>query len=351
MIQDFDIPHLTLMAKRRTIPISVLIEVCYTCNQNCVHCCLADHTRKGLSLRQYESLFNQLVDAGTLFVILTGGEPFSRPDFMDIIRAARRRRLSVTVFTNGTLLTSAMIDGLKALHVHEVHVSLYSADPGIHDSITRRRNSFCESLNSIKALSEAGVAVRIKCPLTRQAAGGLREVKKLAKQLSVPVQFTNVITSRDDGDASTHCLRLGRESLLDVLTDREAFPWSKTPVHFRENLDCIPCDTVLNGGAVGPKGDVYPCNQWQVSGGNVLSTPFVDIWRNSAAFVQLRAIRLRDLEKCGTCELFEFCSRCPGLAGLEDKEPLGCSSAAREVAQVRKQLGIYPVQTNIFSKV
>ena len=100
---------ITALGKRNIIPSSVLVEVCYTCNENCVHCCLDNHTKPGLTLNQYSQLFDQMVAAETFYVILTGGEPFNRPDFMDIVKSARKRRLSVTIFTNATLITQQQI--------------------------------------------------------------------------------------------------------------------------------------------------------------------------------------------------------------------------------------------------
>jgi len=339
------------MAKRKIIPISVLVEVCYTCNQSCIHCCLGSHTNKGMTLNQYRQLFEQLADAGTFFLILTGGEPFTRPDFIEIVRAARKQRISTTIFTNGTLLTPDVISELRALYVQEVHVSIYSADSRIHNAITQLPGSFQTSVGNIRRMLNEGIGVRIKCPLMNRTASGIKALKRLARELGVIIQFTNIITARDNGDRSVHKFRLNQKQLRNLLVDVDSFPYAHEPVHFMDNSDCVPCDTIFNGGAIDPCGNVYPCNQWQVRGGNVLETPFLKIWRDSPEFVKLRKMRLSHLEKCGSCSLFEFCSRCPGLALLEDGNICGCSIAAKSVAEVRKELGVYPTQSNIFSKI
>jgi MoaA/NifB/PqqE/SkfB family radical SAM enzyme len=92
MLGNIQIQDIMSLAKSKIIPVSILIEVCYICNERCNHCFLNSHKEKGLTLRQYKNLFAQMVDAGTMFVILTGGEPFTRPDFMDIVREARYRK-------------------------------------------------------------------------------------------------------------------------------------------------------------------------------------------------------------------------------------------------------------------
>jgi radical SAM protein with 4Fe4S-binding SPASM domain len=349
-VESIQLSEITALGKKNNIPSSVLIEVCYTCNETCVHCCLNNHTKAGLTLEQYGLLFDQMVEAGTFYVILTGGEPFTRSDFMEIVRSARKHRLSVTIFTNATLLTEQQIAVLRSLYIDEVHVSIYSADATIHDRITGVPGSFAKSTAAIKAMLAAGVTVRIKCPLMKITADGVDGIKDLARHLGLSIQYSTVITARNDGAVGTHEFRLTGDQLKRVLSDPDVIAQGPEPIYFRENLDCIPCDTVFNGGAIDPEGNVYVCNQLRIIGGNILKQSFGEIWRESRVFKRLREIRLKDLEKCADCELFQHCTRCPGLAHLEDGNVLGCSSIAKAVAQARQEVNVYPTEAHIFSR-
>ncbi len=351
METELTLQDVTRRAKTRQIPISVLVEVCYTCNLQCRHCFLEERHTRGLTLQQYEAIFDQLVKAGTLFVILTGGEPFTRRDFMDIVRAARRRRLSVTIFTNGTLLNDSIISELKRLYVQEVHISVYGPDASSPDSITNVPGSFQRTVGSIKLLLAAGMRVRIKSPLMSQTATKYIELKRFAKDLGVPIQFTTVITAKNNGDATTHSLRLEQSQLETLVKDADVNEIGTAPVHFIDNLDCIPCEVVLNGGTIDPHGEVFACNQLRIPFGNVTQQEFGEIWANSPILNELRRVSLRDLPACKECDLFTFCTRCPGLAHLEDSDLFGCSSAARTIAEVRAACRIYPTQKHIFSKI
>ncbi len=339
------------MAKREIIPISVLVEVTYKCNENCIHCCLEEHKSPGLSLEDYETLFDQMVDAGTFYVTLTGGDPFVRQDFMDIVRAARRRRLSTTIFTNGTLIDESIAQEISELYVQEVHISLYSSNSQTHDSITRLPGSFDKSVKAIKLLVDRGIFVKIKCPLMNVNIGDLEQLKRFAQQLGVGVQFNPVITAKNDGNTSTWNLRLSEEQLLTFVTDGSASGYGKSPIYHPEEMDCIPCEVVFNGGAVDPDGNVYVCNQLRIRLGNVLEQPLGVIWKKSDTAQKLRQIRCTDLHICKSCDLFNYCSRCPGLAHLEDGDLFGCSSIAKCLAQVRRQARVYPTQSHIFSNM
>lgn len=348
--KDIQLTDITTLGKRLVIPSSVLVEVCYTCNEHCVHCCLDQHSKTGLTLAQYGSLFDQMVLAGTFYVILTGGEPFTRPDFMEIVESARKRRLSTTIFTNATLITDDQIDWLKDLYVDEVHVSVYGADSSTHDSITRIPGSFAKSVGAIRKMREVGMTVRIKCPLMHMTAGGVDNIKQLGVELGVDVQYTLAITAKNDGSCDTHRYRLTQGQLYRLISDPDIVTQGSEPVHFREHLDSIPCETVFNGGAIDPDGNVYVCNQWPVIGGNILEKSLLEIWRDSPEFHRIRDIRLQDLKKCGSCHLFQYCTRCPGLAQLEDGDVLGCSSIAKVVAEERIRAGVYPTEAHIFSQ-
>ena len=348
---SINIRDVTSLAKKILVPISVLIEVCYTCNEKCIHCCVDEHKNTGLTLKQYEKLFDQMVSAGTFFVILTGGDPFTRKDFMDIVHAARQRRISVTIFTNGTLVMQKDILEIAALYVQDVHVSIYSTNEKTHDSITRVPGSFRKSIATIRSMRAAGIKVRIKCPLMSLNADEVDELKKLATSLEAKIQFTTIITAKNNGDVSTHALQMSERQLLAAVNDSMIIGSADPSVHSRDELECIPCDAILNGGAIDPSGNVYPCNQWCVSGGNVLKEDFGKIWKESEVLNALRGIRLKDMKECRVCDLFDYCTRCPGLALLEDGDLYDCSLAAKKVAEARKINGVLPTQRHIFSKI
>ena len=351
MLDSINVRDITGLAKKLIVPISVLVEVCYTCNEKCIHCCVDEHKNTGLTLKQYEILFDQMVSAGTFFVILTGGDPFTRKDFMDIVRAARKRRISVTIFTNGTLVTQKDILEMAVLYVQDVHVSIYSTDEKIHDSITRVPGSFRKSIATIRSIRAAGIKVRIKCPLMRLNADEIDNLKEMAISLGAKIQFTTIITAKNNGDTSTHNLQMSEQQLLATVNDQAIIGSADPFVHSRDELECIPCDAIFNGGAIDPSGNVYPCNQWRISGGNILKEDFGKIWKDSKVFNILRGIRLKDLKRCQICELFDYCARCPGLALLEDGDLCGCSLAAKKVAEARKANGVLPTQRHIFSKI
>jgi MoaA/NifB/PqqE/SkfB family radical SAM enzyme len=96
------------------VPLSGSIELDLRCNLRCLHCYRDGEWPKGiLDTEEVKSVLDQLAEAGTLWLLLTGGEIFLRPDFFEIYDHARKLGLLVTLFTNGTMITEKIADRLQ----------------------------------------------------------------------------------------------------------------------------------------------------------------------------------------------------------------------------------------------
>lgn len=78
----------------------------------------------------------------------------------------------------------------------------------------------------------------------------------------------------------------------------------------------------------------FPCNSFFYELGNVYSNTLEEIW-NSTVLKKIQEIRKNELYECESCVYKKKCSRCPGLAYLEDNTLYGCSSTARENVKAR----------------
>src|SRR5687768_13165446 len=115
----------------RRIPIEGTVETTFRCNLRCAHCYVNEAvgdfaTRdRELSLERLKELIDEIVAAGTLFVLFTGGEILVRPDFPELYEYAVKKGLLVTVFTNGTLVTDRIADLFAEYRPDTIEISLY----------------------------------------------------------------------------------------------------------------------------------------------------------------------------------------------------------------------------------
>lgn len=317
----------------RNVPLSVHVDLTMRCNELCVHCYRTVEDRPELSTAELEDLLDQLARAGTLYLTFSGGEIFLRRDLFTLIEHAKRRRFDVRLKTNALLVTEAAAARLHALGVRQVDVSVYSADPDVHDAVTKVPGSLARSLEGVVRLRDAGVRVKLNCPIMTVNVGGYRAVRALAERLGVPCGFDPMITARNDGDRAPVRLRVRGRDLLPIFRDPVVNPNPPRPAPVgapagRTDLDDVTCGAGHNAGYVSAYGDVMPCVALPIVCGNVREASFADIWSGSVKMREVRAIRIRDLPTCSRCAASRFCTRCPGQALIEDGDLYGPSRAS-----------------------
>jgi len=314
------------------LPLSVHVDLTMRCNELCVHCYRTIEDRAELTTDEVAGLLEQLARAGTLYLTFSGGEVFLRADLFALIEHAKRLRFDVRLKTNALLVTAAKAARLRALGVRQIDVSVYSADPDVHDAITKVPGSLTRSLEGVVHLRDAGLRVKLNCPVMTVNVDRYTDVRALAEGLGVPCGFDPMITARNDGDRAPVRLRVRGSQLLPLLKDRRLNPQPPPAggAGVRTDLDDAPCGAAHNACYVSAYGDVMPCVAMPLACGNVRETPFAEIWSGSAKMQEVRAIRIRDLHTCSSCAASTFCTRCPGQALVEDGDLYGPSRACCE---------------------
>lgn len=329
-------------AAQAAVPISTALELTYCCNLNCRHCYQLDHTRRDdeLTTEQWLSVLESLANLGCLFLTITGGEPFTRPDAIEICRRARKMGFALRVFTNATLIDDHIADELAGLSLVGVEISIYGPSAEIHDNISHRPGSFDKTTAGVRRLVERGVSVVLKSPVMSTNAAHLNEMREMADGLGVDLRLDIDVVPCDDGSREPLKLRLSDEELASVLSidwmkDRfVAFPAE------RPDPASDLCGAARRTCAISSTGEVYPCIQLPTSAGNLKENGFESVWRDSPLMRKYREMRVADLcQECRQCPRLNYCSRCGALALIEDGDFLGASSWACRVAAAKEIAG------------
>jgi radical SAM protein with 4Fe4S-binding SPASM domain len=309
-------------ALKLNVPLSVQLDLTYRCNERCIHCYL-DHDDHGeMTTAEIKDLLDQMADAGVFYLTISGGEILMRRDFFEILEHARARTFCVKLKTNGVLIREKEAARLRELGVESVQISIYSHRPEVHDAITKMPGSFRQSIDAVRFLRKQGLTVTMANVLMVQNAHDYQSVRALALELDAKFTIDPTITPMMDGDRSILNLNVEQAALQEVFRNEdlvgnvEEFCAPPRGVD-EEALDMLPCSAGHTSCYVSPYGDVYPCVQFPLPTGNVRRTKFVDIWRDSPQFKEVRSITLRDMPSCSKCAHGATCTRCPGLAYME----------------------------------
>ncbi len=306
------------------------LEIETRCTRSCVYCynCWKSpgaRPSEPLPLRDLAALLRRLSEqACPSGVTLTGGEPLLRDDLEEIAAECSRLFPVVTLSTTGDGLDRARASRLTAAGVLHYEAALPSADPGICEELCGTDGE--ASRRAMATLSRMGAFVTASVLLSSRTAPGLRETVLLASACGARAVVLNPFLPTGAG-AGRPDLAMEPAGLCSAaLTASEASSMSGIPVYFGtairrcevpagalEGCPSGPCICGSGKWAVGPSGELRPCEQSPRELGNLLSASF------------------RDLERCASAVSFRAvpaaCSSCVSLPG--------CGGGCRPVRSLR----------------
>lgn len=303
------------------VPVFATLELTLKCNLRCVHCYNFDRAipyakakrENELTLPEIKDLIDELAEAGTISLGLSGGEPLIHPDIFEIISYAREKRLSVRLKTNAIFLTEEKAKKLADLHLSGIDVSVYGACAETHDAFTKQKGSFEKTWSGIRMAKKYKLVPSISYVLHRGCVDEFAEMVAKAQNEDVHFNPSLELTARYDGSESSLDHRLTREDLLKLYTGektKDQFEGIYHPNATDANVQC-PCARTVCG--IASNGDVYPCIGAPVFAGNLRMQGFGEIWKNSEEFKKIRGLTLPDFKDCVKCGDKPYCGRSSGV--------------------------------------
>lgn len=345
----------------------VFWETTTSCNLRCAHCraSAVDHRSPDeLNLMQSKNLLSEIASFAKPVIVLSGGEPLTRPDIFNIASFGTSLGLRMVLATNGTIVTPEIASNLRKCGIQRVSVSLDGYNASYHDIFRGVPGAFDCALNGIEYIKAASIPFQINTTVTRQNLASLSRILDLAISLGAAALHLFLLVPTGCGKEIADTEMICPEEYEHVLN--WIYDISKTssinlkatcaPHYFRvirqraaaEGITITPethgfeamTKGCLAGSAVcfvSYRGDVYPCGYIPVSAGNVLKTPFERIWRDSDLFTQLRNPMLLT-GKCGVCEFTRVCGGCRARAYAETgdylaEEPYCAYEPGRSVSE------------------
>jgi len=319
-----------LHAEERRLPVQGTLETTFRCNLACVHCYVNESAgdrsarEHELSLAEQKRVVDQVVEAGCLHLLITGGEALLRPDFPEIYLYAIRKGLRVTVFTNGTLVTDA-IAGLFAEYLpHSVEISLYGMTRETYERVTTVPGSYDKCTAGIERLRSRGIPLVLKTMALAWNEHEVEAMQAFAEGLGLRFKHDSLLNARVDCGANRNGeLQLGVERAVQLQLRRpgarEAFRHLCDQVLEVESPAPSPavytCGAGRNTFTVDPYGRLQMCQLSRRSFHDLRTGSFEQGW--NTLFPALRAREWQSNAVCRRCSLLPLCGNCPGAAELE----------------------------------
>jgi radical SAM protein with 4Fe4S-binding SPASM domain len=313
-------------------PLRMDMALTFRCQNDCVHCYAGGpHETKELSTEQWKQVIDKLSDVGVFILTFTGGEPTLRDDLVELLLYAQNKGMVTGLISNGRRLKDkAYVAALEKAGLDFVQVTLESHKADVHDKMTNASGSWVETVEGIKNAAQSQIYVSTNTTLSKHNASNFLTTVDFIKSLGVNAFGCNSLIysgkapeTQDEFALSAEDLKMLLPQILEKANQIGLkFLWY-TPTQYCQlnpvqlGLGVKSCTAAMINACVGPNGDVYPCQSYFESLGNILEVPWDKIWWSPLA----ESLRKRDYveEKCKDCTDLQVCGGgCP--LELENKE-------------------------------
>ena len=187
--------YLHKLGIKKGIPVSGTFEITGRCNFSCrmcyIHGTQCDMSKnEELPASWWIDVGRQAVEAGMVFLLITGGEPLLRDDFPEIYEALHEMGVVLSLNTNGYLLSGKIRELFRKYPPCRINVSLYGSDNVSYEKFTGVRG-FDTVMENIKAMREMGIDVRLNCSITPDNRDDAENIYKVARQLGLHIKATS----------------------------------------------------------------------------------------------------------------------------------------------------------------
>jgi radical SAM protein with 4Fe4S-binding SPASM domain len=306
-------------------PLRVDLALTFKCQNSCVHCYAGGpHETPELSTSQWKDAIDHLSEIGVFIVTFTGGEPTVREDLAELLQYAQNKGMVTGLITNGRKLKDKeYVRALEESGLDFVQVTLESHDSKIHDLMTATEGSWIETVEGIKNAVNSQIYVTTNTTLSQYNAMEFLETVDYIRDLNVAAFGCNSLIYSGKGNDAVQEFAVSAGTLNELLPKIRnkanhlglKFLWY-TPTQYCQidpvqlGLGVKSCTAAMINMCIGPNGDVYPCQSYFESLGNILVDEWEKIWENPLA------VKIRNRQyvepKCSNCPQLQICGGgCP----------------------------------------
>ena len=331
----------TRVVNKNGAPLHLIFFITNLCDFACQHCFLIangelnNKSRQMMTLDEIEQIARSVPNLAALS--LTGGEPFLRKDYTDIVRCFLRHGnlKSLTSVTNGVDINRIVPRIEPLLHESDINVFITVSLDGsetAHNEIRRKPNAFARSIETIRELKKLKArhpqfAVGVNSTYIGTNFDDLMELYDVLEEVRPHYLTLNIMRGvdwqdRPQGLITDEYRRLNdrKNLLMSHLTDRRTFMQkvlrAKDAVMteliaetYDSNSSLSPCYGGQLLGILKDNGEVFPCEQLSTPMGNVRDSDydFMKVWESHQAKQERQMIRDRK------CHCTYECSMSPNV--------------------------------------
>jgi len=322
----------------KRIPVSGTFELTSRCNFRCKMCYIhmskdeQEKIGKELTTQEWITLGREAVDAGMIYLLLTGGEPLLRPDFLELYTALIRMGLLITVNTNASLITPQVVECFRKHRPERVNVTLYGMSDDTYGCLCGNARGFEDALRGIRMLKQAGIMVNLNSTFTTCNLKDMEAIVNFAKEENIPIRMSGYIfppvrNGKEEENVNLTAEEMGRACAdFDWMTmNEEQRKRRKTAIQNCLNEEAtadLPeskaAACLAGKGAfwISWDGKMYPCGMLSDFSQDVRPGGFADAWKKTVE----RTAQIYLPAECSTCKYRKLCPSCAAVTQCANKK-------------------------------
>lgn len=363
--------YLAQKAIRMKIPLSGTFELSPICNLSCKMCYVrktqrevAENPRSIMTLEDWRRIASEARRAGTLYLLLTGGEPLLWPDFWTLYEELIDMGFLVTINTNGTLIDEDAVARFRRRPPHKINITLYGANDSTYQKLCGTSGVFSKVDQAICRLLENKITVKINCSLTPENAADLDWIVDYAKDKGVKVTVATYMfppIRRDPSRIGENERFTPEESARYMLRYLER---DRGPEAYQRYLQSIKEGCIdppgLDEGCIDPldgkircragrssfwitwDGWMTPCGMMPEPKVDLKGIGFLNAWKNITELSD--SMHLSGI--CNSCPNMKVCHPCAAIAYAETGKISGIPTYMCKVAQEMRKIACDKIEMN-----
>lgn len=181
------------------------LHLTYTCPERCAFCSeehrMRTYRRYPVTWARVATVLRTHASRGVKSVHLTGGEPTIFPEFIDVLRLAKKLGMRTSVGTIGTKLADRAWASEALPWLDEALFSLHAPSAELHDALTGRAGSFEQvvaAIENVRAL-DPSLGAYVNTVVTRKNLEVLPDTVALAARLGAKLVVVSNLTPEGNG--------------------------------------------------------------------------------------------------------------------------------------------------------
>ena len=337
-------------AKKMRAPVMAQFELTACCNLDCKMCYIHNSNSNALRARElstetWKRIFDEAYDMGLVFATLTGGECLLRHDFKELYLHLWRKRVRVSIFTNGTLIDDEYVEFFKKYPPEKIRISLYGSSEEAYRRVTGHEG-FQKTISAYRKLSDAKIPVGVAVTPSKYMKDDYMNIRRFCLENGIHCPPANFYLTKNRDNPDKDDYNLSTDEIVSLAAEEVLLNGSLTPIKdipapcgsCTEKPIGLPCNAGYCGAHISWEGNMYPCASIAEGSASLLKMSYADAWKETNA---LAGSVLLGTE-CVGCPYDSVCPKCPvaRLTSLHSGHcnPEMCELTGRLVAAGVKKL-------------